>query len=164
MFDFNRTWIIVRAVFGLFTHRLRFAESGYSINYTIRISSHGPSNNGNFYKERINNVAVISIAVSTLEIVALGVQNSLSGINIKGLGVSLLSAFCYALYIVVVNKSRLKVSGFKLTFYSLLFSSAYYGCKMLIGKASFIIPEPKLLINLALLSLVCTVLSIIALV
>jgi len=117
-----------------------------------------------FFKERISRMAILSIGISTTGVLILGIQDSIYQFNISGLLVCLLSAVFYALYMIVVNKSQIKVSGFKLTFYSLLFSSCYYLAKMALVQETFVIPNPTIMFNLALLSLVSTVLSIITLV
>ena len=117
-----------------------------------------------FFKEKINRIAIISLIITMVGIVILGAQNSILVINFKGLVVSLLSALFYALYIVIVNQSRIKVSGFKLTFYSLLISSMYYLGKMLLFGESISIPDFGVLLNLILFSFVSTVLSITTLV
>ena len=117
-----------------------------------------------FFKERISKMAIFSITISTTGVFVLGIQNSIHTFNIMGLLVCLLSALFYATYMIVVNKSQIKVSGFKLTFYSLLFSSCYYLAKMTMVQEAFVIPNPHVLLNLVLLALISTVLSIITLV
>lgn len=117
-----------------------------------------------FFKEKISRSTIISLIITSLGIVILGIKNDRFEINTLGIGVSLLSALFYALYLVAVNKSNLSISGFKLTFYSLLFSSCYYGIKMLISGNSLEIPSATIFINLLLLSLIATVLSIVTLV
>ncbi|MEJ5961157.1 DMT family transporter [Pedobacter immunditicola] len=117
-----------------------------------------------FFKERISRMAILSIGISTTGVLILGIQDSIYQFNISGLLICLLSALFYALYMIIVNKSQIKVSGFKLTFYSLLFSSCYYLAKMTIVEETFLIPNPSIMLNLVMLSLVSTVLSIITLV
>lgn len=117
-----------------------------------------------FFKEKITGPTIVSLFITMLGLIILGAQNSIETINFKGLVISLVSALCYALYIVTVNQSGIKVSGLKLTFYSLLFSSFYYLSKIVLLKETLLIPNYGVLLNLALFSFVSTVLSVTTLV
>lgn len=74
-----------------------------------------------FFKERISPVTMFSIILALSGIALLYRGGTEAGLN--GLGVSLvmIASLTYALYIVVINQSSIKLSSIKLTFYVLLF-------------------------------------------
>lgn len=75
-----------------------------------------------FFKERVSMMTIVSIALCLCGVVFL--CNPGVGAHVTAVGVILviLSSLSYAIYMVMVNKSRLqRLSGFTLTFYSLLF-------------------------------------------
>jgi len=116
-----------------------------------------------FFRERISLIMIISMAI-TLAGVYLLSSASTTGINFIGLALAMGSAFAYAIYIVTVNKSNIKASGIKTTFYSLLFSALYYLVKSLIGKESLQIPDLQILLHISLFGLITSVISITTLV
>lgn len=73
-----------------------------------------------FFKERITFVTVVSILLSLSGIALLYRGGDGGVLNTTGVLLVMLSSLTYALYIVVVNKSSLRVSSVKLTFYVLL--------------------------------------------
>jgi drug/metabolite transporter (DMT)-like permease len=72
-------------------------------------------------------------------------------INYLGLGIVMLSSIFYALYIVIVNKSKIQASGFKLSFYSMLFTSGFFMAKAILENESFIIPSVNIFVNFLIL-------------
>ncbi|WP_205503888.1 DMT family transporter [Rufibacter psychrotolerans] len=116
------------------------------------------------FRERMGKSTICSLMITSVGIVVLGLKGSSLEVNVPGVTVSLLSAFFYALYIVLVNKSGIRVSELKLTFYSLVFSAVYFGVKGLVLQDPFSMPNPVVFSNLVLLSLVSTAFSILALV
>lgn len=117
-----------------------------------------------FFKEKITKLTILSLAIAIAGVFVLSAKDSILDINFTGLYITILSALFYALYIVVVNKSKIKASGSKITFYSLLFSSSYYLIKTFIIGESLMIPNMGIFIDFTLFALVTTVLSISALV
>lgn len=117
-----------------------------------------------FFKEKITKLTLLSLVIAVAGVVVLSAKDSILEINFVGLCITILSALFYALYMVVVNKSKIKASGTKITFYSLLFSTLYYLIKTFILGGSLMIPTLGIFIDFALFSLVTTVLSILALV
>lgn len=117
-----------------------------------------------FFKERITKLTILSLVIAIAGVFVLSAKDSILDINFAGLCITILSALFYALYIVVVNKSKIKASGSKITFYSLLFSSSYYLIKNFILGGSLMIPNMGVFIDFALFSLITTVLSVSALV
>ena len=101
-----------------------------------------------------------------LVVVGVGVLSIKEGavINYIGLGISLLGALVYALYILIINKVRIEASGVKVSFYSMLFSSLYFLVKALILGRSIAIPSLSLAGDITLFALVTTSLSLVALV
>ena len=74
-----------------------------------------------FFKEKITLTTVASIGLALMGIAML--TKSPDGALLSTMGVVLvfISALTYAIYIIVVNKTQLKMSVFKLTFYVLVF-------------------------------------------
>lgn len=117
-----------------------------------------------FFKERITPVTALALLLSVAGVYVLSVRDGGFNINFLGLGIAFISALSYALYIVTVNKSKLKASGFKMAFYSLAFSSVYYFVKSLLLNESFLLPNVSLLLNITMFGLITSVISIISLV
>jgi len=116
-----------------------------------------------FFRERISMIMVVSMGITLAGVYVLS-GASTSSINFNGLALALGSALAYALYIVTVNKSNIKASGVKTTFYSLLFSALYYLIKSLVGKESLVIPDLSMLFHITLFGLITSVVSITTLV
>ncbi|WP_326985053.1 DMT family transporter [Chryseobacterium sp. MYb264] len=116
------------------------------------------------FKEAITKLTVLSLFITIFGVFILSVKDSVFDINILGLGIATLSAVFYALYIVTVNKVKIRGSSLKITFYSMLFSSFYYLVKAQVMGDSLLIPELDIFCNLSLFALVTTVLSILTLV
>lgn len=117
-----------------------------------------------FFKEKITGTAALSLFITLCGIFVLSVKDATFNIHFKGLFVCLLSALLYAVYIVVVNKSPVKASGIKLSYYSLLFSAVFYLIKALITRESLVLPNATTFFDISVFSLVTAVLSVIALV
>lgn len=75
-----------------------------------------------FFHDRISHWTIISIAICLAGVVCL--CNPGPGAHVTAIGITLviLSSLAYAIYMVMINKSRIrKLSGSTITFYSLLF-------------------------------------------
>jgi drug/metabolite transporter (DMT)-like permease len=117
------------------------------------------------FNEKIKNLTILSLLITLLGIFILSAQgSSLWDINLIGLGITLGSALFYALYIITVNKSKIKTSGWKLTGYSMVFTAGYYLIKSLINQDSLALPNVEMFFNFFIFALVTTVLSTTALV
>lgn len=116
------------------------------------------------YKEKMSKLSAFSLALAFLGVLILCLKEGELNINFTGLGIVLLSALCYALYMVIVNKARLPISGFKLSFYSMLFTSLYYFGKVIAKDESLIVPNVQLLINFIIFAFVTTLISSLTLV
>ena len=116
-----------------------------------------------FYKEKITFPTILSLLLVVAGVGVLSIKEG-STINYVGLGISLLGALVYALYILIVNKVRIEASGVKISFYSMLFSSLYFWVKTLILGESIAIPSFSLVGDITLFAIITTSLSLVALV
>lgn len=116
-----------------------------------------------FFKEKITRFTFFSLLITFSGIFILSTNGTSLKINFAGLLVCILCALFYAVYMVIVNKSGMKVSGIKITFYSLLFSAAYYLVKMVLVNDS-LAASTGLILHMSLFALVTTVFSITALI
>ena len=116
-----------------------------------------------FYKEKLTLPTLLSLL---LVVAGVGVLSMKKGeaLNYIGLGISLLGALVYALYILIVNKVRIESSGVKISFYSMLFSSLYFLVKSLLLKESITISSWALAGDLTLFAIITTSLSLVTLV
>lgn len=117
-----------------------------------------------FYKERLTRLSVFSLLLAFAGVIVLCLKGNGLEINFAGLGIVMLSSLFYALYMVIVNKSNLKVSGFKLTFFSMLFTSMFFMTKAVIGHESFAIPSMSIFLNFLVFAFLTTVISSLCLV
>ena len=116
-----------------------------------------------FYKEKITIPTILSLLLVVAGVGVLSIKEG-STINYIGLGISLLGALVYALYILIINKVRIEASGVKISFYSMLFSSLYFWVKTLILGESIAIPSLSLVGDITLFAIITTSLSLVALV
>ena len=127
---------------------------------------------GIFFKEKITLVTTISLIVVVVGVAVLSIKPKNNddkdnfGINsiYIGLFVSLLGALMYALYMIIVNKTKIKASGVKVSFYSMVFASLFFLVKTLVLGNSVVIPSLEIGTHLALFSLITTALSVVSLV
>ena len=118
---------------------------------------------GIFFKEKITLATTISLLIVVVGVGVLSIKDNFE-INYIGLFVSLLGALMYALYMIIVNKTKIKASGVKVSFYSMLFTSLFFLIKTLVLGNSVAIPSLEIGIHLALFSLITTALSVVSLV
>lgn len=77
-----------------------------------------------FFKEKITPAIIFATTLALGGIALLYQPNSSNSLSAVGVILVLLSALSYAIYIVVVNKSGIKLSPIKLTFYVMVFGTA----------------------------------------
>ena len=118
---------------------------------------------GIFFKEKITLATTISLVIVVVGVGILSIKDNFE-INYIGLFVSLLGALMYALYMIIVNKTKIKASGVKVSFYSMVFASLFFLVKTLVLGNSVAIPSLKIGTHLALFSLITTALSVVSLV
>ncbi|MCQ9639154.1 DMT family transporter [Chryseobacterium sp. WG14] len=117
-----------------------------------------------FYKEKLNRLSIVSLLFAFAGVIVLCLKGNGLDINFTGLGVVMLSSLFYALYMVIVNKSDLKVSGFKLSFYSMLITSLFFMTKTGLEGGSLTIPSLSLFFNFLIFAFLTTVISSLCLV
>ena len=116
-----------------------------------------------FFKERISPVTMFSIILALSGIALLYRGGTGAGLN--GLGVSLvmIASLTYALYIVVINQSSIKLSSIKLTFYVLLFCMVAIVFHSFFDGSNYLQPltTPRMWLFAIMLALVPTVISLV---
>ncbi|WP_374329155.1 DMT family transporter [Soonwooa sp.] len=117
-----------------------------------------------FYGEKLSKMGIVSLLLTFLGVIVLCLKGNSLEINFVGLGIVLLSALFYGLYIIIVNKAKINVSGIKLSFYSMLFTSIYFLMKSLVLKESLTIPSYSIFFNFVTFAFVTTLISSVALV
>jgi drug/metabolite transporter (DMT)-like permease len=117
-----------------------------------------------FYKEKLTKLSVVSLLLAFAGVIVLCLKGNGLEINYIGLGIVMLSSIFYALYIVIVNKSNIQASGFKLSFYSMLFTSGFFMAKTIAGNESFAISSVNTFSNLLIFAFLTTVISSLCLV
>ena len=116
-----------------------------------------------FFKERVTVVTVIAIVMSLVGILLLYKGGPGATISVVGIILCVLSSLAYAVYIVVVNQSSIRMSSFKVTFYAMLV------CEITLVLYSFTSPElylqflpsPRAWFYACWLSVVPTILSLV---
>lgn len=117
-----------------------------------------------YFREKLRTSTIYSLLLSLAGVYVLSTQNSWTDIRFGGLFITLGSALFYALYIITVNKARLKISGWKMTAYSLFFTSIYYLVKILFKQETLVLPDIDFFLNLTSFAFITTVISTSALV
>lgn len=116
-----------------------------------------------FFKERVTAMTVIAIVLSLVGIGLLYKGGAGASLSVLGIVLCVLSSLAYAVYIVVVNQSSIKMSSFKVTFYAMLV------CEITLVLYSFTspdlylhaLPSPRAWFYACWLSVVPTILSLV---
>ncbi len=117
------------------------------------------------FKEKIPKISQLAIVIAFLGVSLLYKGENGTTLNPFGVGLLLLSAFMYALYIVIVNKSSVRnMAGSKLTLYAMVFSSIFFLVKSLLSGGIQAFPDTMSVVDLVMLALLSTVISNIAMV
>lgn len=118
-----------------------------------------------FFREKTSWITLLAIALAICGVARLSIQEGEVNISALGVFIVLLSAIGYALYIVAVNKSRIRtLTGRKLTFYVFIVSTLLFAIKASLNQGIQPIPDGMSWFNLILLALIPTVVSNITLV
>ncbi len=88
-----------------------------------------------FFKERVTAMTVMAIVLSLVGIGLLYKGGEGVSLSVIGIVLCILSSLAYAIYIIVVNQSSIKMSSFKVTFYAMLV------CEITLILYSFTSPE-----------------------
>lgn len=116
-----------------------------------------------FFKEKITFITAFSIITALFGIALLYRGGNGTTLNAFGVLLVMLSSLTYALYIIILNKSFLRMSSVKLTFYVLLFCMEVIVINSLIGGGSShiqMLHTPRTWGLAAMLALFPTVLSL----
>lgn len=115
-----------------------------------------------FFRERLGWPSLLAIALTVGGIALLYQGNDGKPISLPGFVIVMISALAYALYIVVVNRSRIVMSSVKLTFYAMLVCLLCIALFSLVDRQSLtLLQSPTEWIYAALLGLVPTVVSLV---
>ena len=118
-----------------------------------------------FFHEKVTAATVIAILLSLAGIALLNQTGDGTSLSLWGVTLVMLSSLTYAIYIVVVNKSSLRMSSVKLTFYVLLFGLfTIYGYTLAMGETVQLLVTPKQWLYATQLALMPTVLSLLLMV
>ena len=88
-----------------------------------------------FFKERVTAMTVVAIVMSLVGIGLLYKGETGASLSAMGIVLCVLSSLAYAVYIIVVNQSSIKMSSFKVTFYAMMV------CEITLILYSFTSPE-----------------------
>ena len=88
-----------------------------------------------FFKERVTAMTVVAIVMSLVGIGLLYKGETGASLSAIGIVLCVLSSLAYAVYIIVVNQSSIKMSSYKMTFYAMLV------CEITLILYSFTSPE-----------------------
>jgi len=89
-----------------------------------------------FFKEKLSASTVIAIVLSLIGILMLYQGDGNTKISSLGMALVILSSLTYAVYIIVVNKSSIRMSSIKLTMYVLIV------CAIMIGSYAYLSGQP----------------------
>lgn len=115
-----------------------------------------------FFKERVTVSTALAIALAIAGIAMLYKGGDGMSLNATGVLLVMISSLTYALYIIIVNKSQLRMSSLKLTFYSLIFSSLTVAAMSLTDPANHLqlLHTPMQWSLVAMLAVLPTVMSL----
>lgn len=118
------------------------------------------------FKEKVTTVTALSIMLALGGIALLYQGGDGAVLSTVGVILVMISSLTYAVYIIIVNKSSLRLSSVKLTFYVLLVGTLFIVAYSFVGKNTQIEPltTPSMLIYALVLALFPTVISLILMV
>lgn len=94
-----------------------------------------------FFHERVGWVTISSILLSVVGVALLYWADGTATLPILGVALVLLSALSYALYIIVVNRSNLQMSSFKINFYVLFYCALGMVAYSLLSGQPLVMPQ-----------------------
>lgn len=118
-----------------------------------------------FFRERLSAATVLSILLSLAGVLLLYWGDTGGTLSATGVVLVLVSALTYALYIIVVDKSPLPMSSFKINFYVLFYCGlgmALYA--LLSGQELMLPPTPKAWLWVSWLALVPAIMALVMMV
>ncbi len=107
------------------------------------------------FRERISFVTLASIVLAFIGVALLYLGDGQSGpVSLLGVIIILLSSLSYGVYMIIVNKSKVRhMNGTKLTFYAMMFSSFIFTAKALVANNGHLATFPDVTSAVCLLSL-----------
>ena len=116
-----------------------------------------------FFKERVTVMTVIAIVMSLVGIGLLYKGETGASLSAMGIVLCVLSSLAYAVYIIVVNQSSIKMSSFKVTFYAMLVCEITLILYSLTSPELYlhVLPSPRAWSFAVWLSIVPTILSLV---
>lgn len=93
-----------------------------------------------FFHEKISWVTVASIVLSFIGVALLYCGDGTATLPVGGVVLVLLSALTYALYIIVVNRTNLQMSSFKINFYVIFYCALGMVCYALLSGQKLMMP------------------------
>lgn len=119
-----------------------------------------------FFKEKISLITILSISLALGGIALLYKNEGGATLSMVGVMLVMLSSLTYAVYIVVVNQSSLKMTSVKLTFYVLLFCMSVIVVHSSFGDSNQlqILTSPYMWMWAIMLAIVPTIISLIMMV
>ena len=120
-------------------------------------------------RRRISTIVAIAMAVGGLFVLSWSGQGEVA---LMGVLLEIISAFCFALYLIRVNRSKISnMPPTKLTFYVMLLGALIFAATIIYERSEIemathfaVFPSTRGWLNLIALSLVCTVITNLALV
>ena len=118
-----------------------------------------------FFRERITFATVSSILLSLVGVMLLYWGDSGGTLNLWGVVLVLISALTYALYIIVVDKSPLAMSSFKINFYVLFYCAlGMMVYALLSGQPLMLPPTPRAWLWVSWLAIVPAIMALVMMV
>lgn len=118
-----------------------------------------------FFREKIKFATVSSIVLSLIGVVLLYWGDSGGTLHLGGVILVLVSALTYALYIIVVDKSPLAMSSFKINFYVLFYCAAGMALfALLSGQPLMLPPTPRAWLWVSWLAVVPAIMALVMMV
>lgn len=118
-----------------------------------------------FYHEARKLSTLLAALMAAVGVGVLSWQPDGAHAGLRGVVIVLISAVCYALYIIRVNRSRLRgMDSLRLTFYVMAIGACIFAAEALRQDSLCPVPTADAALNLFLLALVCTVVTNLAVV
>ena len=118
-----------------------------------------------FFRERIRTGTIMSILLSFAGVLLLYWSDGSGTLHIGGVALVLVSALTYALYIIVVDKSPLAMSSFKINFYVLFYCAAGMALfALLSGQPLQLPPTPRAWLWVSWLAVVPAIMALVMMV
>jgi drug/metabolite transporter (DMT)-like permease len=118
-----------------------------------------------FFHERVRLGTVAAIALSLVGVVLLYWGDPSGTLNLWGVVLVLVSALTYALYIIVVDKSPLSMSSFKINFFVLFYCAAGMALFALVsGQGLMLPPTPRAWLWVSWLAVVPAIMALVMMV